>query len=132
MFDFPHFFSGEKPYKCRFCPFSSISATNLKGHMKNHTNKLPFGCGQCNLGFKLKIDLSKHCETAHNGIVVLQERNDIEGGEVAAATFTNEVNETKVEEIKLKQNEDQEELHKFFRANTRECNEKNDPGQKIG
>ena len=77
--------------------------------MKNHTNKLPFGCGQCNLGFKLKIDLSKHCETAHNGIVVLQERNDIEGGEVAAATFTNEVNETKVEEIKLKQNEDQEE-----------------------
>ena len=77
--------------------------------MKNHTNKLPFGCGQCNLGFKLKIDLSKHCETAHNGIVVLQERNDIEGREMAAATFTNEVNETKVEEIKLKQNEDQEE-----------------------
>ena len=74
--------------------------------MKNHTNKLPFGCGQCNLGFKLKIDLSKHCETAHNGIVVLQERNDIEG---EAATFTNEVNETKVEEIKMKQNEDQEE-----------------------
>merc|ERR550534_592894 len=28
---------------------------------------------------------------------------------LAAATFTNEVNETKVEEIKLKQNEDQEE-----------------------
>ena len=77
--------------------------------MKNHTNKLPFGCAQCNLGFKLKIDLSKHCETAHNGIVVLQERNDIEGGEVAATTFTNEVNETKVEEIKMKQNEDQEE-----------------------
>ena len=110
MFDFPPFFSGEKAYKCRFCSFSSISATNLKGHMKNHTNKLPFGCGQCNLGFKLKIDLSKHCETAHNGIVVLQERNDIEGGEVAPATFTNEVNETKVvEEIKMKQSEDQEE-----------------------
>ena len=107
MFDFPPFFSGEKPYKCRFCPFSSISATNLKGHMKNHTNKLPFGCAQCNLGFKLKIDLSKHCETAHNGIVVLQERNDIEGE--VPATFTNEVNETKVEEIKMKQNEDQEE-----------------------
>ena len=44
--------------------------------MKNHTNKLPFGCGQCNLGFKLKIDLSKHCETAHSGIVVLQETNE--------------------------------------------------------
>lgn len=44
--------------------------------MKNHTNKLPFGCAQCNLGFKLKIDLVKHCETAHNGIVVLQSESD--------------------------------------------------------
>ena len=46
--------------------------------MKNHTNKLPFGCAQCNLGFKLKIDLIKHCQTAHNGIVVLQESNSEE------------------------------------------------------
>ena len=72
--------------------------------MKNHTNKLPFGCAQCNLGFKLKIDLSKHCETAHNGIVVLQERNE---GEVTD-TFISETNEIKVEE-KFKQSEDQEE-----------------------
>lgn len=67
--------SGEKPYKCRFCPWSSISATHLKSHMRNHTNKLPFGCGQCNLGFKLKIDLVKHCEVEHNGVLLMQDGN---------------------------------------------------------
>lgn len=67
--------SGEKPYKCRFCPWSSISATHLKSHMRNHTNKLPFGCGQCNVGFKLKIDLVKHCEVEHNGVMLMQDGN---------------------------------------------------------
>ena len=46
--------------------------------MKNHTNKHPFGCGQCQLGFKLKQDLVKHCQTAHNGILMLQEGNSVE------------------------------------------------------
>lgn len=44
--------------------------------MKNHTDKLPFGCAQCNLGFKQKSDLMKHCETAHSGILMLQENED--------------------------------------------------------
>ena len=69
--------------------------------MKNHTNKLPFGCGQCNLGFKLKIDLSKHCETAHNGIIVLQETN------VSEVIETEEVENVPIEQ-KIK-NENQEE-----------------------
>ena len=43
--------------------------------MRNHTNKLPFGCGQCNLGFKLKIDLVKHCEVEHNGVLLMQDGN---------------------------------------------------------
>ena len=62
-------FTGEKPYKCTFCTFSSASATNLKTHVKNHTNKLPFSCNQCNIGFKIKVDFMKHVETAHNGII---------------------------------------------------------------
>ena len=37
--------------------------------MKNHTNKLPFSCNQCNIGFKIKVDFMKHVETAHNGII---------------------------------------------------------------
>ena len=73
--------------------------------MKNHTNKLPFGCAQCSLGFKLKGDLVKHCETAHNGIVVLQERNE-EEGEISENT---DMNDAPPIEQKLKQNEDQEE-----------------------
>jgi transcription elongation factor Elf1 len=68
-------FSGEKPYKCRFCTWASISATHLKAHMKNHSNQLPFGCGQCQLGFKLKCDLVKHSKDLHNGVTVLQDGN---------------------------------------------------------
>ena len=66
---------GEKPYKCRFCSWATISATSLKAHMKNHTNKHPFGCAQCHLGFKLKQDLIKHCQTAHSGVLMLQDGN---------------------------------------------------------
>ena len=66
---------GEKPYKCRFCAWATISATSLKAHMKNHTNKHPFGCAQCHLGFKLKQDLIKHCQTAHGGVLMLQDGN---------------------------------------------------------
>ena len=43
--------------------------------MKNHTNKHPFGCAQCHLGFKLKQDLIKHCQTAHGGVLMLQDGN---------------------------------------------------------
>ena len=68
-------FLGEKPYKCRFCAWATISATSLKAHMKNHTNKHPFGCAQCHLGFKLKQDLIKHCQTAHGGVLMLQDGN---------------------------------------------------------
>ena len=50
------FFLGEKPYKCTYCTFSSASATNLKTHMKNHTNKL-------------------QVETAHNGIIQMEDNN---------------------------------------------------------
>ncbi len=66
-------FLGEKPYKCRFCAWSSPSATNLKVHMKNHDNKKAFGCRQCSMDFDLKIDLAKHCNDVHKGVVLLEE-----------------------------------------------------------
>ena len=66
--------------------------------MKNHTNKHPFGCGQCNLGFKLKQDLIKHCETAHNGIIVLQEGNTVEDNTKDATKIVN-VKEEQTETI---------------------------------
>ena len=66
--------------------------------MKNHTNKHPFGCGQCNLGFKLKQDLIKHCQTAHNGIVVLQEGNTVEDNTKDATKIVN-VKEEQTETI---------------------------------
>ena len=43
--------------------------------MKNHTSKLPFSCGQCNVRFKVKEDYLKHAETAHNGIIHVQNEN---------------------------------------------------------
>ena len=79
-------FLGEKPYKCAYCSFSSASATNLKTHEKNHTNKLPFSCHQCNVGFKIKEDFTKHVETAHNGIIQVHASENNEDEIVAVNT----------------------------------------------
>ena len=46
--------------------------------MRNHTSKQPFSCAQCNLGFKVKADLLKHCESAHNGFVLLHETSEMD------------------------------------------------------
>ena len=41
--------------------------------MKNHSSNHAFCCAQCRIEFKLKKDLIKHCEMAHDGIVTMQE-----------------------------------------------------------
>ena len=43
--------SGEKPYKCPYCPYSSIQSSTYKIHLKNKhpgkVDKLVFACKTC-------------------------------------------------------------------------------------
>ena len=43
--------SGEKPYKCPYCPYSSIQSSTYKIHLKNKhpgkVDKLVFACKNC-------------------------------------------------------------------------------------
>ena len=42
--------SGERPYKCKLCDFSSEWAYSLKMHISNHSGDKPY---QCTMGFAL-------------------------------------------------------------------------------
>ena len=40
--------SGEKPFSCEQCDYSSTQSQNLKTHKLIHTGEKPFACKQCN------------------------------------------------------------------------------------
>ena len=59
-----HVHTGEKPFKCQFCPFSSSSHIT-KSHMAIHTGDRPFKCGFCNATFASPSTKCKHEKMCH-------------------------------------------------------------------
>ena len=57
--------TGEKPFACKQCNYSCSHYSSMKYHMLSHTGKKPFTCKQCNYSCKGSRDLKMHMEK-HN------------------------------------------------------------------
>ena len=57
--------TGEKPFACKQCNYSCSHNSSMKYHMLSHTGKKPFTCKQCNYSCKGSRDLKMHMEK-HN------------------------------------------------------------------
>ncbi|KAL1451439.1 hypothetical protein WDU94_005815 [Cyamophila willieti] len=60
--------TGEKPYNCLYCSYSSTHKYNIQKHMKVHINKLEnqFPCLYCKMRFDTSFDLLKHMTCVHS------------------------------------------------------------------
>ena len=52
--------SGEKPFRCEQCNYSSAQAKSLKEHMLTHSGEKPFACIECNNTFTKARNLKQH------------------------------------------------------------------------
>ena len=52
--------TGEKPFACKQCNYSCSHYSSMKYHMLSHTGKKPFTCKQCNYSCKGSRDLKMH------------------------------------------------------------------------
>ena len=52
--------SGERPFICTLCEYSSKQVGDLKKHMLIHLGERPFNCTQCNQAFKTSLELKQH------------------------------------------------------------------------
>jgi KRAB domain-containing zinc finger protein len=60
--------TGEKPYACDLCLFSSNQKTALERHVNSkHLDRKPFACHLCSFTSTQKIDLERHLNSSkHN------------------------------------------------------------------
>jgi len=60
--------TGERPYKCKYCPKAFKDSTGLKTHHQSHENIKPYKCDICDdKAFRRLEDLKKH-QLKHAGI----------------------------------------------------------------
>ena len=52
--------TGEKPFVCTQCSYSSTTADNLKTHLRIHSGEKPFSCTQCEFSCTRVSYLKKH------------------------------------------------------------------------
>uniref|UniRef100_A0A161MEG6 Zinc finger protein 513 n=1 Tax=Triatoma infestans TaxID=30076 RepID=A0A161MEG6_TRIIF len=52
--------TGEKPYKCSECNYSSVRSQNLKEHLRIHTGEKPYKCSECNYSCAINGRLKRH------------------------------------------------------------------------
>lgn len=60
--------TGEKPYNCMYCSYSSTHKYNIQKHIKVHTSKCEkqFPCLYCKMRFDTSFDLLKHMTCIHS------------------------------------------------------------------
>ncbi|XP_071786864.1 B-cell lymphoma/leukemia 11A-like isoform X1 [Asterias amurensis] len=61
--------TGEKPYKCKLCPYACAQSSKLTRHMKTHGHgaKEVFKCEVCGMPFSVYSTLEKHMKKNHWG-----------------------------------------------------------------
>ena len=52
--------TGEKPFVCTQCSYSSTTADNLKTHLRIHSGEKPFNCTECEFYCDNKKDFGTH------------------------------------------------------------------------
>ena len=57
--------SGEKPYKCKLCDFSTAQAGRLRDHLRIHSGEKPQGCTMCSFVCITKRHLEYHMKSVH-------------------------------------------------------------------
>ena len=58
--------TGEKPYKCPFCPFRSANRSSMPKHLKLHEcGRVPQYCAHCRYSTASKANLVAHYQTYH-------------------------------------------------------------------
>ncbi|TRY95664.1 hypothetical protein DNTS_026194 [Danionella cerebrum] len=56
----------ERPFKCQICSYASRNSSQLTVHLRSHTGDAPFQCNQCDAKFKINSDLKRHSRV-HSG-----------------------------------------------------------------
>ena len=54
--------TGEKPYKCDFCPRAFSQSNDLVKHKRSHLGKNTYLCSECNESFRLYSELRVHLQ----------------------------------------------------------------------
>ena len=55
-----------KHYECHLCYVKFPTPTGIKNHFGKHHGLVPWKCGQCSLGFKVKKSLNQHSMKEHS------------------------------------------------------------------
>ncbi|KAK9407937.1 RE1-silencing transcription factor [Crotalus adamanteus] len=59
--------TGERPYRCSMCPYSSSQKTHLTRHMRTHSGEKPFKCEQCSYVASNQHEVTRHARQVHDG-----------------------------------------------------------------
>lgn len=52
--------TGEKPFQCQYCPYTTTQKGSLRIHIRKHTGEKPFACPLCEYRSATKGNLKAH------------------------------------------------------------------------
>lgn len=58
--------TGEKPHKCKHCPYAAADSSSLKKHLRIHFDERPFKCQICPYASRNSSQLTVHLRS-HTG-----------------------------------------------------------------
>lgn len=66
--------TGERPYKCTYCPQTFFTSNGYKHHLCLHTKIFPYNCKACNKGFTTRHKYAIHLSRKHSDHTLLINR----------------------------------------------------------
>ncbi|KAF1748582.1 hypothetical protein GCK72_025049 [Caenorhabditis remanei] len=61
--------SGERPYKCSFCPKAFTASSILRTHVRQHSGEKPFKCAHCGKAFASHAAHDSHVRRSHIAVI---------------------------------------------------------------